>query len=308
VFEHNFFHGDMHTGNIILLRNSHFSFIGCRNAGSLEAECLTKQRLFLDSLTAGEYTTAAEIYFLMVSQLPRVDLNAVKARFLKLWRIWETRVHIKELPLEDKSLTYLSGEINKIINDSMFSPLWPYSKLIRTWAHLDIALAYLNPSFNYVKKLRAYFHEEQKRKTAENITHLPERMASAAVALNKMPDRVSNYSLFLEIMMRREAQIISGSASKVDAIIAGGFSLLFFLMSLATAFFALLFLDKLGVISAGGLMGPQLIRLSLALPSFSNLAWIALLVLFLLVLFFLGKQKKHFLSKEHGRSNESLFL
>ncbi len=223
VFEHNFFHSDMHTGNIILLKNIHIAFIECRNAGSLEVEGLTKQKMFLHALTEGEYTTAAEIYFLMVTQLPRIDLNKVKDQLLRIWRVWETRVHIKELPFSQKSLTYLTGQTYRIFNDSMFSPLWSYSKLIRTWAHLDNALAYLFPTFNYVKKMRAYFHEEQKRKTADNINRLPERTASAAAAIAKMPKRIASYSLFLEIIMRREAKVISGSASKIDAIVQQGF-------------------------------------------------------------------------------------
>ena len=110
VFEHNFFHGDMHTGNIILLRNSHYAVIECRSAGSLEVECLTKQRMFLQALTEGEYITAAEIYFLMVTQLPRVDLNKVKDRLLRIWRVWETRVYIKELDFSEKSLTNFTGQ------------------------------------------------------------------------------------------------------------------------------------------------------------------------------------------------------
>jgi len=308
VFEHNFFHGDMHTGNIILLRNSHFAVIECRSAGSLEVECLTKQRMFLQALTEGEYITAAEIYFLMVTQLPRIDLNKVKDKLLRIWRVWETRVYIKELDFSEKSLTNLTGLTNRIFKDSLFSPLWSYSKLIVTWAHLDNALSYLSPTLNYVKKLGRYFRDAQNRETTEKISRLPERMASAAVAISQMPERISSYTLFQDIMMRREAQVISGSASKLDSVIAGGFAFCFFMVLIAAVFLLFVVISQFEWFNVESLLGPQLSWLVDRIPRFGGVLWLLFLALITGTFLFLSKQKNRFRSKEYGDSNNSEIL
>ena len=46
--------------NVILLRNSRFAVIDCRNVGRLEADSLAKHRRFIEALADGEYATAAE--------------------------------------------------------------------------------------------------------------------------------------------------------------------------------------------------------------------------------------------------------
>jgi ubiquinone biosynthesis protein len=308
VFEHNFFHGDMHTGNIILLRNSHFAVIECRSAGSLEVEGLTKQRMFLKALAEGEYITGAEIYFLMVTQLPRIDLNKVKDQLLRIWRVWETRVYIHQLDFSEKSLTHLTGQTNRVIKDSQFSPLWSYSKLILTWAHLDNALSYLSPTLNYVKKLRQYFRDAQNRDTTDKISRLPERVASAAVALNQMPERIASYTLFQDILMRREAQVISGSASKLDAVIAGGFTFCFFLVLIAAAFMLFAVFSQSGWLDAKTVLGSQLSALVDRIPRLSGFLWFLFLFLITGTFLFFRKQKNRFRSKEYGKANTSEWL
>jgi ubiquinone biosynthesis protein len=308
VFEHNFFHGDMHTGNIILLRNSHFAVIECRSAGSLEVEGLTKQRMFLKALAEGEYITAAEIYFLLVTQLPRIDLNKVKDLLLRIWRVWETRVYIHQLDFSEKSLTHLTGQTNQVFKDSQFSPLWSYSKLILTWAHLDNALSYLSPTLNYVKKLRQYFRDAQNRDTTEKISRLPERVASAAVALNQMPERISSYALFQDIMMRREAQVISGSASKLDALIAGGFSFCFFLVLITVVFMLFVVFSQSGWFDIKAVLGSQLSALVDRIPRFSGFLWSLFLFFITGIFLFFRIQKNRFRSKEYGKANTSEWL
>jgi hypothetical protein len=205
-------------------------------------------------------------------------------------------------------LTQLTGQTNRVFKDSHFSPLWSYSKLILTWAHLDNALSYLSPTLNYVKKLRQYFRDAQNRETTEKISRLPERIASAAVALNQMPDRISGYTLFQDIMMRREAQVISGSASKLDAVIAGGFAFCFFLVFMVAVFMLFVVFFQSGWFDVKALLGPQLSALVDRIPRFSGFSWFVTLVLISGTFLFFRKQKIRFRSKEYGRANASEWL
>lgn len=308
VFENNFFHGDLNTGNIILLRNNHLAIIECRSAGSLETESLEKQKVFLRSLAQGEYITAAEIYFLLSTRLPRVDLNVVKERLVRIWRIWEGHVHVKELPYEQKSLTYMTGRMNRVVHDFRFCALWSFSKLTCAWVHLDNALALLDPEFNYLKHLRLYFREELMRETADNIRDMPARLVSSIIALHEMPERMNEFTLFREAMMRRQAQVVQGSASKMDAFIAACFAFGSFFTLILGIFLFLVFLIHHQELPIESLLGPQLSWVAARVPPMNLGAWLLTFIIFVFIYSFFRIQKKRFNRQEFGSPGSNTFF
>ncbi len=305
VFAHNFFHGDMNTTNIILLRDSHIAVIECRSAGSLEVESLKKQELFLRALSEREYVLAAEIYFLLASRLPRVDLNTVKEKLMRVWRVWETRVHIKNLPYEQKSLTFMTGQVNRVVHDSQFAPLWSFTKLTCTWVHLDNALGVLAPELNYLNQLKLYYRNAERRENFSKLFHLPSRMASALAALQQVPKRTSEYTLFREALMRRQAQVVQGSASKLDAIIAAGFAFFSFLSLVVGGFLLLTFSMRYLHIALEPLLGRQLSWLAHRLPVMGLGAWLLLFAAVGFLFGFFHTQKKRFERQEFGQQDNS---
>jgi predicted unusual protein kinase regulating ubiquinone biosynthesis (AarF/ABC1/UbiB family) len=274
----------------------------------LETESLEKQKLFLRSLAEGEYVTATEIYFLLSTRLPRVDLSVIKAKLVRIWRVWETRVHIGKIPYEQKSLTYMTGEVNRVVYDSQFAALWSFSKLTRTWVHLDNALAYLAPDFNYLRHLRLYLKESQGRQTVSEIRQLPHRLASSLNALHEIPERISDYTLFQEILMRRKAQMIQGSASKIDAVLAAGFAFISFLTLLVTMFLLTVFLMQYQYINLKSLLGPQLSRVATLIPYLRLPTWLILLAFFMISYICFRSQKKRFSRQEFGRQETNIAL
>lgn len=308
VFENNFFHGDLHTGNIILLRNSNIAVIECRSAGSLETESLEKQKVFLNALTQGEYITAGEIYFLLATRLPRVDLNCVKERLVRIWRVWESRVHVKTLPYEEKSLTYMTAQLNGVVHEYKFSALWSFSKLNCAWVHLDNALSFLFPGMNYLKHLRLYFREGSMRETADNIRKLPGRMASAVVAMHEMPERMSEYMVFREAMMRRQAQVVQGSASKMDAFVSSGFGFASFFVLIFIFFLLSAFLIQFRLVPLESLLGSQLTWLVTRIPPMSPGIWGATFIGFIFAYGFFRAQKRRFSRQEYGRPGNNNFF
>lgn len=305
VFEHNFFHGDMNTTNIILLRDSHIAVIECRSAGSLEVESLKKQELFLRALSEREYVLAAEIYFLLASRLPRVDLNTVKEKLMRVWRVWETRVHIKNLPYEQKSLTFMTGQVNRVVHDSQFAPLWSFTKLTCAWVHLDNALGVLAPELNYLNQLKLYYRNAERRENFSKFLHLPSRMASALAALQQVPKRTSEYTLFREALMRRQAQVVQGSASKLDAIIAAGFAFFSFLSLVVGGFLLLTFSMRYLHIALEPLLGRQLSWLAHHLPVMGLGAWLLLFAAVGFLFGFFHTQKKRFQRQEFGQQDNA---
>lgn len=305
VFEHNFFHGDMNTNNIILLRDSHIAVIECRSAGSLEVESLEKQKMFLRALAEKEYVIAAEIYFLLASRLPRVDLNTVKERLLRVWRIWETRTHIKDLPYEQKSLAYMTGKVNQVVHDSQFAPLWSFTKLTCAWVHLDNALGTLSPEINYLKQLKLYFDRAERRDNFSKLRRLPSRLASSLSAFHQVPKRTAEYTLFREALMRRQAQVVQGSASKLDAIIAAGFALVSFILLVIGGFLLLTFSMRYLHITLEPFLGRQLSWLAAQVPDMSLGVWLVFLAAFAFLYGFFHIHKKRFSRQEFGRTDHA---
>lgn len=303
VFEDNFFHGDMHTGNIILMRDSHIAVIECRSAGSLDIESLEKQKVYLRKLAEQEYVTAAEIYFLLASRLPRVDLNTVKEKLIRVWRVWEMRAYIKDLPYQQKSLAYMTGQVNRVVYDSQFAPLWSFVKLTCTWVHLDNSLAVLAPKMNYIKHLRLYFRNAARRDSVDKLMRLPSRLASAFNALNQVPKRTEEYTLFKETLLRRQAQVVQGSASKLDSVIVAGFSFISLLVLVVAGFLLSAFGVRHLDIPLETLLGPQLTYLANALPDMSPVALLMLFTVFISLYLFFRIQKKRFGSQEFGKND-----
>jgi len=300
VFEDNLFHGDLNTGNIILLRDSRIGFIDCRSAGSLDREILAKQKHFFRHLANNELDTAAEIYFLLATQLPRVDLATVKSKLILVWRAWETRVHVAELPFEEKSLSHMYGQMNRVLAGSHFAAQWSFSRLTGTWVHLDVALSLLAPRFNYLARLEAFLDSEERREVTGNVMRLPERISAAMGVLHELPNKMAEYNLLRESLMRRQAQVVQGSATKLDAVIATAFGSLAFTVALVLVVGIPAFAMRVWHLDLAFWLGPQLSGVVSGLPEMSGRIWTTLMMGLMILFVILRGLRNRFSSSEHA--------
>lgn len=306
VFEDNFFHGDLNTYNIILMRNNRIGVIECRSAGSLDREALAKQQHFLNHLAQGEFDSAAEVYFLVASRLPPVDLSQVKQMLIKVWRVWQTRVHVPNLPYLEKSLSYMIGQTNKVLSGSNFAAQWSFSKLLGTWVHMDLAINHLDPAFNYMDHLKRYLEVRDRRQVSRNISQIPERLGMTLVALHSVPAKMGEYNLLKESMMRRQAQVVQGSASKLDGVIATGFGMMAFAVFLVFAMLGSGYL--IHVLEMDGvrpIIGEQLTYLTGQLKGMGNASWSGLLIFFFVLFSLALTLKNRFAVSEFGRKPDT---
>ena len=163
VFEDNLFHADMSPYNVVLLRNSRLAVLDCRSVGSFEAENLVKHRMFMRALAEGFYATAAERSFVMAIRLPQVDLGEVRAQFIRVWRRWESRSHVRGLPPAEKSLTRMFDGLNRVMYRYNFEVDWSLARFAWTVVNADISLLELAPDINYLRWLRSYFRQADRR-------------------------------------------------------------------------------------------------------------------------------------------------
>jgi len=240
----------------------------------------------------------------LASRLPRVDLNTVKERLVRIWRIWETRTHIKDLPYHLKSLAYMTGQVNRVVYDSQFAPLWSFTRLTCAWVHLDTAVGALAPELNYLTQLNVYLRHAEGRENLDKFLRLPSRLASTLAAFHQVPKRTDEYTLFRETLIRRQAQVVQGSASKLDAVIAGGFGMVSFILMMVGAFFLMAFSMRHLSVALGPVLGPQLSWLAARMPDMSIGVWLLLFAAVGFLYGFFHKQKKRFGSREfEGNDN-----
>jgi hypothetical protein len=191
--------------------------------------------------------------------------------------------------------------VNRVVYDSHFAPLWSFAKLTCAWIHLDIALGALAPELNYLTELKKYFHDAERRDNIVKFVRLPSRLASAISALHQVPKRTEEYMLFRETLMRRQAQVVQGSASKLDAVISAGFGMVSFLLFVIGLFFLMVFLIRHLNLDLVPLLGPQLSRLADRVPDMSTGVWMSLFAAVGFLYGFFHRQKKRFSSQEFGK-------
>ena len=319
LFEDNFFHGDIRAYNMVLLRNSEFSVLDTRSVSSTETESLEKLRLFLTSLANEEFEIAADLFFLTTSVLPRVDTVEVRKHMIRMWKTWTLRTHIRELPYNEKSLTYMLAELNKIVRRYNFAVQWKTLYMLRTLANMDAIIQYLAPEANCIKWMKRYFDDAKRR---ESQSSLRDSQVTALRLLTKardMPQRLAGYALFQDIVLRRQTQVISGTTAKAGYVLGALSAIAAFAFLLAEIFLVCAYLDQLHhervekstVIASFGaqqstaeksrgevLLGPQLTRLARKIPILPNWAWIAALLTVLFLFLFNRRMVKRFRAKE----------
>ncbi len=302
IFEDNFFDSNMNTHNLVLLKDSNIALLGCESADSLEKESLEKQKMYLKSLARGEYVTATEIYFLLVSRLPKIDLYSVKENIVKVMRILEKRGYLEKLPYIEKSLGYMIGKINEIGFHSNFTPLWSSVKLNWALIHLDNSISLLYPELNYLKELRSYFKHSERRESIEQIFNMPSRITDSLSAVQELPIRNAEFKIFSEAIMRKQGQVVQGSSSKFDTVLAASFGFLSHVVLLVIFLLVLEFYEfYFGSRSFETFLGDQLVFLSSYIPRMNILLWVCVFLILGGLFISLRKNRNRFHRTEYGQ-------
>ncbi|MCP4404391.1 MAG: AarF/ABC1/UbiB kinase family protein, partial [bacterium] len=214
IFEENLFHGDMRPGNVVLLRHNRLAILDCRSVGSLEGELLTKYRLFLHALAHQRYSHAADVYFLAATSLPAVEMSRVKTKLTRIWRVWGMKIHIREFDYPDRSLGTMFDEMNALVFTYQFTIQWSLSKMARALANLDASLQYLDPAMNYPKYMRRYFAHADRRTAHTKFRQTLHKTPRSINASQTLSTQVSEYMLFQQNILRRQAQVLQGKTTE----------------------------------------------------------------------------------------------
>ena len=140
LFEENLFHGDLHPGNIILLRDSRLALIDFGTIGTVERNLWRKYLFMIKAIAKGELDKAADLVLALSPKFPVVDIEEVKQDMIRVLRAWSLRTPLKNMPYYEKSLTEVVTELTKVMTSRKIMVTWGFMKIDRTWGTMDASM------------------------------------------------------------------------------------------------------------------------------------------------------------------------
>jgi ubiquinone biosynthesis protein len=245
MLEDNLFHGDMHPGNIILLRDSKLALIDFGAVGSMEKEYQQKYYLLIRAMADLDFAKAADLLFMLSGALPPQDLAEVKQKLIRALREWEQRTYTVGLPYREKSMTAVANDLIKTLFQYECSADWSFLRITRAQETVDQSLMYLHPEANYTKLTRKYFQKAEWRMrkrmgTPQAISAFLRRVAESVT----LPSRMAENALFQGWIIRRQAQVFRGTTSKVAHFFSVFFGRAALAFLLGSTYFVSVFLSQ----------------------------------------------------------------
>lgn len=301
LLEDNLYHGDLHPGNIVLLRDNRIALIDFGSTNFTEREYLAKFGMFIKALAMRDYAKAGDLCLLLTAAIPNIDTDQAKEQLVGALRAWATRTLVRELPYHDKSIDNATIQVVKILVAYRCTMEWAWLRIHRALTTLDTSLIYLYPDVNYTRMLQRYFEKaEQRRLRAILSTGMMRRSISSYATALDIQDRVNDYTLFQGILVRRHSQVIRGATGKVTAIWGTFTDVVWTAIACAGAAGILLYLDRLRVISLEGWLGADTAARLPDVPAADSTAWIIAWALYAYVVWTLVKLRRRLRQRDVG--------
>ncbi|WP_159997439.1 AarF/ABC1/UbiB kinase family protein [Roseomonas sp. 18066] len=213
LMEENFFHADLHPGNIILLRNGRFALIDLGSVGSVDRQFLGIYQGMLRALGNQDFAKAADLLLRICSNVRAGDVPQLRAELVRSYRDWAAKVHIDGLPYHERNVLSGSNAAGAVLARYGVAQSWDLMKLGRAWATMDASLNELFPDMNYIRLFRAYFAEASGRRLRGLL-----RPRTIRDGLGNLIAQVSDYNMAVGQIVRNQAIVLQATASKVSRI------------------------------------------------------------------------------------------
>jgi ubiquinone biosynthesis protein len=294
ILEDNLFHGDLHPGNIALLRDSRLALIDFGSVGSLDNEYRNRYALFMQALASGDYGRAVDLLFLLTHSLPNVDLIELKEALIRTFRSWERKTTTKGLPFVERSQVGLTTRIGEVMVEYKIPPEWTFLRLTRTTTALDASLMYLLPDADFGKLLARYFKAAERRRQA--ALGADPRGLLAWVIEGVMPG-LRERDFISGTILRREARVLEGASSPTAELASLMFAVMALTAALAGISLAAVFLAQRYPALTLDLAGPAVEGLARGLPKIGSLGFGGMLTLLAVALLGALRFRKRFRRK-----------
>ncbi len=211
LLENNLFHGDMHPGNILLLRKNRYALIDFGTIGTLERSFLDSYLASLNALVKREYTKAANLSLFMCPEIPSIDLNEVRTELARAFKHWHAKSEAQGLTYHERSLTASSKMVGQVLGRYRLQTSWTYLRMGRSWGTLDTSLAYLYPEMSHARMFKRYFKAASRRRRRDMLKRLRRSVGEAL-------QTVQEYNFMLGPMLQDTALSYKQRMAKLAAI------------------------------------------------------------------------------------------
>jgi ubiquinone biosynthesis protein len=301
MLEDNLYHGDLHPGNILLLRDNRIALIDFGATNFTEREYLQKFRLFMVALATRDYAKSADLSLMLTASLPDLDQDTVKDELVRALRAWATRTDVPELPYHDKSIDNAAIEVVRILVSHKCTMEWAWLRIHRALTTLDMSLIHLYPDVNYTKMLQRYVRRAERRRLA--ATRAPEMMrrlvASQTIWLD-IQDRVNEYTQFQGTLVRRQAQVLRGATSKATAIWRFVAQLVWTAVIASGLVGGLAYLQQYRGVVVARWLGPQMAGWLERMPVLDSAVWLLTALAYAYVVWTLMKLRRRLRQGDRG--------
>jgi ubiquinone biosynthesis protein len=301
MLEDNLYHGDLHPGNILLLRDDRVALIDFGATNFTEREYLQKFRLFMLALATRDYAKSADLSLMLTASLPDLDQDAVKDELVRALRSWATRTDVPELPYHDKSIDNAAIEVVRILVSHKCTMEWAWLRIHRALTTLDMSLIHLYSDVNYTKMLQRYFRRaERRRLSALRVPEMIRRLVAAQTVSLDIQERVNEYTLFQGTLVRRQAQVLRGAVSKGSAIWRFLAQLVWTAVIASGLVGGLAFLRQHRGVLPGRWLGPQMGAWVERMPFLDGAAWLLTALAYAYLVWTLVKLRRRLRQGDRG--------
>ena len=189
IFEDNLYHGDLHPGNIILLRKSKFVLIDLGSTGTLDAELRKIYLGYINALSEGDFPRASDYYIRFGVDVPKANIPRVRVEMARGFDSWSAKSELKGLSYREKSLGGATQEVTNVAFGYKIPTNWAFLKVSRSFFALDGSLQYLLPELNVFKIIKKYNKEADRRALINSL-----RPENIRASFQKFSDTVSQYN------------------------------------------------------------------------------------------------------------------
>ncbi len=192
--------------------------------GSSEGDILRKYKLYLEALSTGHYAKAIDVFLLMMPEVPAAQLTPMKEDLQRALHSWGNRCTVKELPYTEKSASYVSDAMTKIMANFGANINWSFFKMLRGWMTMDTSLRELIPNANLTELMQAYTRQNRKREFSRLLYQLPGDILKLQNLID-YPTELAERAIYKGAMIRRVAQVFEGATTRISRLMSLVFKL-----------------------------------------------------------------------------------
>lgn len=282
----NVLHGDLHPGNIMMLRKNRIAYIDFGSITVLDAAFMIKYNVAIRAIARKDFSKYADATLTLYPALPTdADLNEIRKKIVRIVENWEALADAKQVPFEKRALTGVLADLAVIIGNYKITPAWNTLRLLRTMTALDASLRFVISDINFFKQVNLYYKRERVR-MFQRMTSNQSRIALAGALddASKIPALLGENIFFQADLVRKRALNFQAGISKASQIGMAFVGTLVNLGLIATVFIVARYLSKQSDVGKSAIAQLPVRDIFGSMPTLSPGMWVLVIILSLYLL------------------------